>query len=157
MPSNIQHLSRFESSTADEILQIVSSFGVKCCPEDPIPAQLIIKNLNTFIPIRLELVNISLKEGSMDCLKRAVILPRLNKHMAENKLHSSYQYGYKKGDSAETLLLKIVNDLLIACDLQKIYCFSISVLLLVQSIKQNYQPFCGIDHYTVKKNQDKFS
>ena len=39
--------------------------------------------------------------------------------MAENKLYSFYQHGYKKGHSTETLLLKVVNDLLIACDQQK--------------------------------------
>ena len=36
--------------------------------------------------------------------------------MAINKLHSNKQYGYKKGHSSEMLLVKVVNDLFIACD-----------------------------------------
>ena len=36
--------------------------------------------------------------------------------MKENNLLSNKQYGYKKGHSTEMLLVKIVNDLLAACD-----------------------------------------
>ena len=39
--------------------------------------------------------------------------------MTGNHLHSDFQYGYKKGHSTETLLLKVVNDLLVTCDDQK--------------------------------------
>ena len=151
----VTSLSNFEQSTPDEILQITTAYGIKCSPEDPIPAKLLKSHLVLFIPIWLQLVNISLEEGSMDCLKSAVILPlikdldafmdndilknyrpvsnlmlvekliervvsiRLNKHMTENDLHSEQQHGYKKGHSKETLPLKVLNDLLLACDEQK--------------------------------------
>ena len=47
-----------------------------------------------------------------------VVRIRLNNHMTENDLNSDFQHGYKKDHSTETLLLKIVNDLLVACDNQ---------------------------------------
>ena len=73
--SNAPSLSVFERATADEILQIITSHGIKCSPEDPIPSQLLKSHINTFIPVWIELVNISLTEGSMECLKSAVIRP----------------------------------------------------------------------------------
>ena len=148
-------LSAFELTNPDEILQIVMSFGIKCSPDDPMSSDILKKITDTFVPIWTELVNLSLSEGSMDCLKSATILPllkdldnhmdtdnfkhyrpvsnlqyigkliervvsiRLNKHLEDNNLHSNIQYGYRKGHSTESLLLKIVNDLLINCDEQK--------------------------------------
>ena len=68
-------MSSFQCVTADEIYQLVVSFGVKCSPEDPIPANLLKKNIDLFVPIWTKLVNISLLEGSMNCLKNAVLIP----------------------------------------------------------------------------------
>ena len=51
-------------------------------------------------------------------IERIVSL-RLNKHMTDNNLHCNNQYGYKKEHSTECILLKIINDMLIACDEQK--------------------------------------
>ena len=45
-----------------------------------------------------------------------VILRRLNKHLADNMLNEPLQSAYKKVHSCETLLVRIVNDLLIASD-----------------------------------------
>ena len=124
------------------------SFRIKCSPDDPVPAMLLKENLSTFVPIWLEIVNLSLETGSMECLKDAVLFPlikqldsftdienlknyrpvsnlvfiskliervvadRLGHHMTQNNLHLHHQYGYKKDHSCETLLLKLVNDLL---------------------------------------------
>lgn len=48
-----------------------------------------------------------------------VVKIRLNKHMKENNLNSDFEHGYKEEHSTETLLLKAINDLLIACDNQQ--------------------------------------
>ena len=51
-------------------------------------------------------------------LVERIVKIRLNKYMADNSLHSDFQHEYKSGHSTETLLLKVVNDLLLACDKQ---------------------------------------
>ena len=48
-----------------------------------------------------------------------VVLRRLNEHLTENNLHIPWQSGYKKSHSTETLLIRIVNDLLIASNEEK--------------------------------------
>ena len=145
-------LDRLEPTTEEEIRFIITTHGINCSPEDPIPVQLLKNNLDVFITIWLELVNLSLSQGSMDCLKNAILTPlikeldnwmatdelknfrpvsnllflgkliervvgiRLDHHMNKNGLHSNKQYGYKKNHSAEMLLTKIVNDLLMTCN-----------------------------------------
>ena len=41
---------------------------------------------------------------------------RLDEHMLSNNLYIDNQFGYRKGHSAETLLPKVMNDLLLSCD-----------------------------------------
>ena len=48
-----------------------------------------------------------------------VVLKRLNDHMAQNNLQIPVQSAYKKHHSTETLLIRIVNDLLITIDENK--------------------------------------
>ena len=45
-----------------------------------------------------------------------VVLKRLNEHLSTNNLNCPEQFAYKKHHSTETLLIKIVNDLMIAAD-----------------------------------------
>jgi hypothetical protein len=45
-----------------------------------------------------------------------VVLKRLNAHSTVNDLHCDYQHGYKKYHSTETLLIKVVNDILVGFD-----------------------------------------
>ncbi len=142
----------FTSLHQQHLKHIISSYKLKCSPEDPIPAFLLKENVDFFIPFWLDIVNLSLEVGSMEGLKSAVIIPlikdlsslvdkeifknyrpvsnllflskliervvdsRLDNHMSVNKLHDDHQFGYKKYHSTETLLLKIVNNLLLSCD-----------------------------------------
>ena len=48
-----------------------------------------------------------------------VVLKRLNDHLSRNNLNIPFQSAYKKHHSTETLLIRIVNDLLIATDENK--------------------------------------
>ena len=48
-----------------------------------------------------------------------VVLSRLNRHLEANNLNIPNQSAYKKFHSTETLLVRIVNDLLIATDEKK--------------------------------------
>ena len=48
-----------------------------------------------------------------------VVLRRLNKHMSDNNLNIPHQSAYKKFHSCETVLIRIVNDVLIASDENK--------------------------------------
>ena len=76
MPLPGGKLSEFEPATEDEIRGIVKEYGIKCSPEDPIPAALLkMSDMDLFIPIWTQLVNLSLREGSMQCLKNGILLP----------------------------------------------------------------------------------
>ena len=41
---------------------------------------------------------------------------RINSHLTKNNLHCPTQYGYKKNHSCETLLLKMIDDIMVAVD-----------------------------------------
>ena len=152
LPPDFMYLDHFEPATLDELRKLVLSYGVKCSPEDPLPASVTKENIELLLPFWLELVNLSLETGSLNGLKNAVILPlikelgalvdkdkfknyrpvsnlqflskliervvdsRIQEHLARNNLNSDRQFGCKKFHSTETLLIKIVDNLLMACD-----------------------------------------
>ena len=155
LPSHAKRLTEFEPTTEEEILQIITTHGVKCSPEDPVPVKVLKENLKVFIPIWKELVNYSLEVGDVECLKSSAVIPliklldeimdkdifknyrpvsnllflekliervvavRLSEQMTINKLHCDNEYGYKVNHSTELLMMKVVNDLLVACDQKK--------------------------------------
>ena len=50
-------------------------------------------------------------------LTERVVDRRLRGHMSLNNLHSKYEHGYKKYHSTETLLVRLINDILRSCDI----------------------------------------
>ena len=72
LPGN-QEFSTFELATEEEIRTIIKKYGISCSPEDPIPTSILNEHIETLIPYWKELVNLSLSNGSMDCIKSAAI------------------------------------------------------------------------------------
>ena len=77
LSGNIKEFSTFELATEEEIRTIVKKYGVSCSPEDPIPTKLLNEHVETLIPYWLELVNLSLSTGSMDCVKSSAVVTLL--------------------------------------------------------------------------------
>ena len=87
-------LTDFDCVTEEEIKRIVLTCGVKCSPEDPLPATLLKNYVKMFLPIWTRLVNLSLREGSMECLKNAVVLP-LFKEMDDSMVDKDNLKNYR--------------------------------------------------------------
>ena len=153
-------MESFEPTTVDELRRIVANMGIKTSGQDPLPGTIFKDIIEDLLPYLCDLVNKSLKTGSVDGVKDCVIIPllkkagidpetlnhyrpvtnevfisklvetvvsiRLSGHMTLNNLHSKYQHAYKKFHGTETLLLKVVNDILIGFDGN-----SATVLLLI--------------------------
>ena len=145
-----EELAHFRETTNEEIESILNSVDFKTSAIDPLPASLMKENLDILIPVLCNIVNLSLKTGSIDGAKVAnitpllksldldasdlknyrpisnltfigklierVVLIRLNEHLDANNLNIPLQSGYKKSYSTETLLIRVVNDLLIASE-----------------------------------------
>ena len=86
-------MTQFEPATEEELQSIIKKYGIKCAPHDPIPANLLKSTYDVFVPIWLELVNLSLAQGSMDCLKSGVLLPLLKemKEITDSDVYKNYR------------------------------------------------------------------
>ena len=90
---NIQQLSTFRPTTEEQLRKIISEHGVKCSPDDPLPAEVLTTNIDTFIPFWVEIVNLSLQVGKMDKVKGAVILPLIKElsSMTDTEEYKNYR------------------------------------------------------------------
>ena len=144
-------LTQFRPSTLSELKEIIidntvkTTFGI-----DPLPSNVMMECIDSLMPSLLDLVNTSLRTGSIDGVKYSFVKPllkkvdldcskfssyrpisnlsfiskliervvakRLNDHMTLNNLHIDSQHGYKANHSTETLLVKFLNDILVAVD-----------------------------------------
>ena len=78
-PFSGERMTCFEMVTEKEVEQIIKEKGIKTCMEDPIPSKLMKPSLDVLLPILTELINKSLKEGSMEGIKESVLDPLLKK------------------------------------------------------------------------------
>ena len=68
----LQNLGRVDE---EEVMRIISTHGVKCSPDDPVPNTILKGKLNLFVSIWTKLINLSLSESSIEGLKDAVLIP----------------------------------------------------------------------------------
>ena len=79
-PNNtISKLDSFRLVSAENILKQINGSKIKTSVSDPIPAFLLKSCIHGMIPAILHLVNLSLRNGSMDGLKESVVTPILKK------------------------------------------------------------------------------
>ena len=147
---HVEFLSEFKLCESVELKEIIlkgikTTYGI-----DPLPKHLMSDSLDELLPHLLDLVNTSLRTGSIDGVKfshvrpllkkfdmdfaellsyraisnlsfiskliERVVAKRLDEHMTRNQLHNNSQHGYKANHSSETLLMKFLNDILVAVD-----------------------------------------
>ena len=86
-----EELSVFEPTTEEELKEIIKSFGIKTSPEDPIPADVLNSVIDVALPCLMKLVNRSLSEGSMECVKSSVIDPTLKNLKLDSDVNKNYR------------------------------------------------------------------
>ena len=84
-------LSNFEMVTINDIEALISEHGIKCSIADAFPPDLIKDNLDLFLPVWTDLVNASLKEGSMEGLKTAIVNPLIKESMLDSEVLKSFR------------------------------------------------------------------
>jgi exonuclease III len=77
--SRSRFLDEFDLTTIDELRKIIKDAGVKTCQLDPLPASLLKECVEEVLPYLVVLVNSSLRYGSIEGLKEAVVRPLLKK------------------------------------------------------------------------------
>ena len=83
-------LSEFELVTVEDIKEIVMEYGIKCSSADIFPQQVLYEHLDLFLPIWADLVNASIKEGSMEGLGAAYLEPTCKGAGLETDVRNSY-------------------------------------------------------------------
>ena len=72
------HLNEFAPCSIEELEMIIKETGINCAPDDFLPSEILKENISLFLPVLCKLVNMSLKEGSIDgLLKTADIIPTI--------------------------------------------------------------------------------
>ena len=143
-------LAVFDPVNVDELREIIKGSDIKTAYNDVLPRVVMKQVIDALLPHICDLINLSLRTGSIDGVKEATIVPllkksgldpeilknyrpvsdivliskliekvvlkRTNTHAVKHNLHCNFQHGYKKFHSTETLVLKVVNDILVGFD-----------------------------------------
>ena len=146
-------LEIFDPVSVEELRSLLKNKVIKTAYNDVLPRVLMKKVFDNLLPYICDLINLSLRNGTMDGIKESTIVPllkksgldpeilknyrpvsdivlisklietvvlhRLNTHASFNSLECNSQHGYKKYHSPETLLLRVVNDVLVGFDRNK--------------------------------------
>ena len=86
-----KNLSEFIPTSYDEIMSIIKETSVKTSPDDILPTRTFIEHLEILAPFIVQLVNLSLKNGSMDSLKSADIMPLLKGTSLDHNLLKNFR------------------------------------------------------------------
>ena len=71
----------FQCIAYDDLKLILKEMGrIKTSPIDPLPAKLLNKCIDTLLPALVEIINKSLREGTVEGLKHSIITPIYKKH-----------------------------------------------------------------------------
>jgi hypothetical protein len=70
-------LYEFQPATLEELEEIIKESGIKSAPADLLPQLLLKDNIDSLLPVILQLVNLSLSSGNVDGVKLADIVPLL--------------------------------------------------------------------------------
>ena len=90
-PFKGQPLAVLRPTTVEEIDKIIKELGIKTSVEDTIPAKLIKPCLDILLPVYCDLVNKSLREGSMENVKTSVVDPLMKKFGLDIDVKNNYR------------------------------------------------------------------
>ena len=72
-------MESFTPTNVDELRKLIRDLGIKTCSQDPIPGSLLKDIIEDLLPYYCDLVNKSLRTGSVEGVKDSVIIPLLKK------------------------------------------------------------------------------
>jgi len=58
-----KQLTQFRELSVDEVQQLLFSYPLKTCSLDPLPTDILLKSVDTLLPVICEMCNASLREG----------------------------------------------------------------------------------------------
>ena len=89
--TGFKKLTEFELVTTEDIKLILNDTGFKTSSIDPIPSTLIEENIDFWLPIICDLVNTSLKTGSIDGAKLAHLTPLIKGQSLDSSSMKNYR------------------------------------------------------------------